>query len=62
MQCYMRHWLVERLGFRTPKQAQNDLNNEKLMAAALCVSRGGTWGAADPFTAATDIKLVHGDM
>jgi putative transposase len=34
MERYNRHWLVEKLGFRNPKQALDDFNTEKLKAAA----------------------------
>jgi putative transposase len=34
MERYNQHWLVEKLGFRSPKQALDDFNNEKLKAAA----------------------------
>jgi len=34
MERYNQHWLVEKLGFRSPKQAVDDFNNEKLKAAA----------------------------
>jgi hypothetical protein len=34
MERYNRHWLVEKLGFRSPKQALCDFYNEQLKAAA----------------------------
>lgn len=34
MENYNQHWLVEKLGFRSPKQALSDFNNDKLKAAA----------------------------
>jgi len=34
LERYNQHWLVEKLGFRSPKQALDDFNNEKLKAAA----------------------------
>lgn len=34
MERYNQHWLVEKLGFRSPKQALSDFYNEQLKAAA----------------------------
>jgi len=34
MERYNQHWLVEKLGFRSPKQALDDFNNGKLKVAA----------------------------
>lgn len=34
MERYNRHWLVEKLGFKSPKQALNDFYNNQLKAAA----------------------------
>ncbi len=34
MDIYYQLWLVEKLGFRSPKQALDHFNNEKLKAAA----------------------------
>jgi putative transposase len=34
MERYNQHWLVEKLGFRSPKQALNDFYDEQLKAAA----------------------------
>ena len=34
MERYNQHWLVEKLGFRSPKQALNDFYNDQLKAAA----------------------------
>jgi len=34
MERYNQHWLVEKLGFRSPKQAMNDFYNDQLKATA----------------------------
>ncbi|MDR3579234.1 MAG: IS3 family transposase, partial [Oryzomonas sp.] len=34
MERYNQHWLVEKLGFRSPKQALSDFYNDQLEAAA----------------------------
>ena len=34
MERYNQHWLIEKLGFRSPKQALNDFYNNQLKAAA----------------------------
>jgi putative transposase len=34
MERYNQHWLLDKLGFRSPKQALSDFYNEKLKAVA----------------------------